>query len=312
MIYMLSVNALLHESGIKMDRLISIKVFVAVVEHGSLAAAAKLLDISRSMATRHITALEDSLQTRLLHRTTRNLGVTSAGEELLPFCRTILDQEEKLYSAALAQKSDVEGKISIATSISFGQLYLAGAIERFMDVYPQISIDLRLSDNLVDLIEEKVDIAIELNNQLPEHLIGKKLGNCSSILCATPDYFVKHGLPQSVTELRKHNCLIHKKFGNIWDMVDKTQRQSLQVKVDSNYTVNDSSILLNAVLAGRGIACLPLPFVKNLIKEGVLETVLSGYEVNLIGIWALYASRSYQPRIHRLLLDFIEADLRND
>lgn len=293
-----------------MDRLISIKVFVSVVELGSLASAAKSLDISRSMATRHIMALEESLQTRLLHRTTRNLGITNAGLDLLPLCRSILEQEEKLYRMARIQQSEMEGTISIATSISFGQLYLAGAIERFMDEYPKISIDLRLSDNLIDLVKEKVDIAIELNNQLPEHLIGKKLGHCSSVICATPDYLARHGSPQSITELQKHNCLIHKKLGNLWNMVDKTMKQSFQVEVDSNYCVNDISILLNTVLAGRGIACLPLPFVKNYINDGILEIILPKYEVNLIGIWALYASRSYQPRQHRVLLDFIEMDLK--
>lgn len=293
-----------------MDRLISIKVFVYVVELGSLASAAKALEISRSMATRHIMALEESLQTRLLHRTTRNLGITNAGLELLPCCRSILEQEEKLYHMARIQQSEMEGTISIATSISFGQLYLAGAIERFMAEFPKISVDLRLSDNLIDLVKEKVDIAIELSNQLPEHLIGKKLGNCSSVICATPDYLAKHGSPQSIAELQKHNCLIHKKLGHVWNMVDKTMEQSFQVEVDSNYSVNDSSILLNTVLAGRGIACLPLPFVKNYINDGILEIILPKYEVNLIGIWALYASRNYQPRQHRVLLDFIETDLK--
>lgn len=293
-----------------MDRLISIKVFVYVVDLGSLASAAKSLDISRSMATRHIMALEESLQTRLLHRTTRNLGITNAGLELLPLCRSILEHEEKLYRMARVQQSEMDGTISIATSISFGQLYLAGAIERFMAEYPKISIDLRLSDNLIDLVKEKVDIAIELNNQLPEHLIGKKLGNCNSVICATPDYLVKHGSPMSITELQTHNCLLHKRLGNIWNMVDRTMEQSFQVEVDSNYCVNDSSILLNAVLAGKGIACLPLPFVKNYINDGILEIILPKYDVNQIGIWALYASRSYQPRQHRVLLDFIEADLK--
>ncbi|WP_417884352.1 LysR family transcriptional regulator [Vibrio rumoiensis] len=292
-----------------MDRLTCIKLFVAAVESGSLASAAKNLDISRSMATRLITALESSLQTRLLHRTTRNLGITNSGQALLPYCRTILEQEQMLYQEALMQQSEMNGKISVMTSISFGQLYLAGAIERFMEEYPNTEIDLRLTDREIDLVKEKVDIVIELNNQLPESLIGKKLGICSSVICATPEYLARYGSPQSVTELQDHNCLVHTKIGNNWNMVDKEKKKNFNIDVSSNFSVNDSSILLNAVLAGRGVACLPLPFVKNFLKDGLLDIILPKYDVNPVGIWGLYASRHFQPRIQRHLLSFLESDL---
>lgn len=292
-----------------MDRLTCIKLFVTAVESGSLASAAKKMDISRSMATRLITALESSLQTRLLHRTTRNLGITNNGQALLPYCRSLLEQEQMLYQEALMQQSDMNGKISVMTSISFGQLYLAGAIERFTAEFPHITIDLRLCDRMVDLVKEKIDIAIELSNQLPEHLIGKKLGNCPSVLCATPEYLARYGLPQSAVELQNHNCLVHSKLGKVWDMVDKAKKQSLQIEINSNFSVNDSSILLNSVLAGKGIACLPLPYIKNFLQDGLLKVILPSYDVNPIGIWGLYASRHYQPNIQRLLLSYIEADL---
>lgn len=292
-----------------MDRLTSIKVFVMVADLGSLAGASKALEISRSMATRHIAALEKSLHARLLHRTTRNLSLTSAGQSLLPYCRDILNQEQDLYLAAKEQSSVIEGKLSIATSISFGQLYLASAIERFMDIYPSIQLELRLYSQLPDLIQEKIDIAIELSDHLPENLIGKRLGHCASVICATPHYLSAHGTPKQIDALQNHNCLVHKKLGQNWTLIDKNTKKIQRIEVRSNYLANDSTILLNAVISGRGIACLPLAFVSSFLDNAVLEAILPEYEVNPIGIWALYASRHYQPQIQRLFLDFIQADL---
>ena len=295
-----------------MDRIISMEVFVSIVKLGSLTAASEELGISRSMATRHIAALEKSLGVRLLYRSTRSLGITNVGRELLPFCQNILKQNDRLYSLAQEQQSQPKGRISLVTSISFGQLYLAQAIERFMLKYPEIVVDLTLSNHSLDLIKHGIDMAIELSNDLPESLIGKKLADCPSVVCASPQYLAEHGAPLSPEDLLDHNCLIHKRIGHDWLFVPKIGSKSAQpvnVTVTSNYSVNDSSILLNAAINGKGIACLPLPFIANDIQAGTLTVLLKDFEVNSIGIWALYPSRPYQPKLHRLLLDFLQEDL---
>ncbi|WP_299735663.1 LysR family transcriptional regulator [uncultured Endozoicomonas sp.] len=295
-----------------MDRIISMEVFVSIVELGSLTAASEVLGISRSMATRHIAALEKSLGVRLLYRSTRSLGITNVGRELLPFCQNILKQNDQLYSLAQEQQSQPKGRISLVTSISFGQLYLAQAIEQFMLKYPEIEVDLTLSNQSLDLIKHGIDMAIELSNDLPESLIGKKLADCPSVVCASPQYLAEHGAPLSPEDLLNHNCLIHKRIGHDWLFVPKIRSKSAQpvnVTVTSNYSVNDSCILLNAAINGKGIACLPLPFIANDIQAGTLTVFLKDFEVNLIGIWALYPSRPYQPKQHRLLLDFLQEDL---
>ncbi|MGP8304902.1 LysR family transcriptional regulator [Vibrio sp. YIC-376] len=294
-----------------MDRLIAMEVFVTVVDEKSLTAAARKLDISRSMATRHIAALEKSLGVRLLHRSTRSLGITSNGEELLPFCRSILQQTEQLYHLAQHQHSALDGKITIACSISFGQLYLAQSVERFLELYPNVSVDLHIFDRPVDAIKEGVDIAIETGNKLPEQLIGRRLANFPSVVCATPEYLKSHGVLTNPEDLLHHNCLVHKRLGVEWNFVDKTNPENqCKVKVKSNYSVNDTTILLKATLAGRGLCCLPLPDVRDYLQEGSLQVVLDDYHVNQLGIWALYASRQFQPKLHRLFLDFLVDDLK--
>ncbi|XNH91056.1 LysR family transcriptional regulator [Vibrio cyclitrophicus] len=295
-----------------MDRIISMEVFVSTVDLGSLTAASEALGMSRSMATRHITALEKSLGVCLLYRSTRSLGITNAGRDLLPFCQNILEQNAQLYSLAQEQHSQPKGRISLVTSISFGQGYLAQAIEQFMLKYPDIEVDLTLSNQSLDLIKHGVDMAIELSNDLPESLIGKKLADCPSVVCASPQYLAEHGAPLSPEDLLDHNCLIHKRIGNDWLFVSKAGSKSAQpinVTVTSNYSVNDSSILLNAAINGKGIACLPLPFIDNEAQTGALTILLTDCQVNPVGIWALYPSRQYQPKLHQYLLDFLQQDL---
>ncbi|ENO8811410.1 LysR family transcriptional regulator [Photobacterium damselae subsp. damselae] len=295
-----------------MDRIVSMEVFVSTVGLGSLTAASEALGMSRSMATRHITALEKSLGVCLLYRSTRSLGITNAGRDLLPFCQNILEQNAQLYSLAQEQQSQPKGRISLVTSISFGQGYLAQAIEQFMLKYPDIEVDLTLSNQSLDLIKHGVDMAIELSNELPESLIGKKLADCPSVVCASSQYLAEHGTPLSPEDLRDHNCLIHKRIGHDWLFVPKVASKSAQpvnVTATSNYSVNDSSILLDATTNGKGLACLPLPLIVNDIQAGTLTVLLKDFEVNPIGIWALYPSRQYQPKLHRLLLDFLQEDL---
>jgi len=294
-----------------MDRLKSMQVFVAVVDEQSLTAAAKKLDISRSMATRHISSLEESLGIQLLYRSTRSLGITSQGEELLPFCREILKQNEMLYHIAQHQNSALAGKISLASSISFGQLYLAQSVEHFLDLHPNVSIDLHIFDRPVDAIKEGVDIAIEGGNRLPDQLIGRRLVDFPSVICATPQYLNSHKPIHHLEDLQHHNCLVHKKIGSVWRFTKKAEtKKSQSISVRSNYTVNDTTILLKATLAHRGVCCLPLPDVLDYIESGQLQTVLDDFDVNEFGIWALYASRQYLPKLHRAFLDFLVEDLK--
>lgn len=294
-----------------MDRLKSMEVFVAVVDEKSLTAAASKLDISRSMATRHINTLEESLGVKLLYRSTRNLVLTSNGEELVPFCRDILKQSEMLYHVAQHQHSALEGKIALASSISFGQLYLAQSVERFLELHPNVSIELHIFDKPVDAIKEGVDIAIEGGNRLPDQLIGRRLADFPSVICATPEYINSHEQICEPQDLTHHNCLVHKKLGQVWSFTDKgNAKNTFSVKVKSNYTVNDTTILLKATLSSRGLCCLPVPDVRDYIESGLLTTVLDEYHVNQFGIWALYASRHYQPKLHKAFLDFLVEDLK--
>jgi DNA-binding transcriptional LysR family regulator len=148
------------------------RVFVDVVDLGSLTAAANKLDISRAMATRYIAALEKSLGTRLLHRSSRSLGVTSAGNDILPYCRQILALMDDIDSAVVGKNSEPHGLIRIASSISFGQSYLAEAMSRYTAQYPKTSVEMVLANRAVNLVEKRIDLAIQIGNDLEPGLIA--------------------------------------------------------------------------------------------------------------------------------------------
>ncbi len=198
-----------------MDRFVAMQVFVDVVELGSLTAAANKLDISRAMATRYIASLEKAFGVRLLHRSSRSLGLTSAGSEILSYCRQILALNDDIGAALESKNQEPNGLIRVASSISFGQSYLADALRRYSAQYPKVSIEMVLKDTSVNLVEQRIDLAIHVGDKLDPTVISRQLTRCASVVCAAPDYLARNGTPQRPDDLRQHNCLYHTRFGRV-------------------------------------------------------------------------------------------------
>ena len=296
-----------------MDQLAAMRVFVDVVDLGSLSAAANKLDMSRSMASRYIAALEKSFGTRLLHRSSRSLGLTSTGNDILPYCRQMLSLAQEIKALVASQHAEPCGMVRVATSVSFGQSYLAAALERFIALNPRVSIELVLADRPINLVEERIDLAIQVGEVQESGLISRLLTRCSSVVCAAPSYLANVSTPETPLALADHNCLIHTRHGKIWRFASPAAEQGsggmTEIPVSGNFSANDTLVLLNAVLAGRGIACLPQFSVSSHLQDGSLMALFPDFKLQELGVYALFSSRKHMPLAIRALLDFLVVDI---
>jgi DNA-binding transcriptional LysR family regulator len=280
------------------------QVFVAVVELGSQSAAAEHLDLSRPVVSRYLAELEDWVGARLMHRTTRKLSLTAAGLEILPRCRQMLDLSGDMQAAVSTSDDAPRGMLRISASTSFGQAQLAAAMTEFVVRYPGVSVDLQMLDRTVNLVDERIDLAIRMSNDLDPNLIARRLTVCRSVICASPGYLREHPTPQRVEDLSRHNCLTHSYVcKSLWHF--EQDGEQVSVPVQGNISANEASTLLQTTIAGAGVAMLPSYQAGTHIKNGELIRLLPHAEPRRMNMYAVYASRKHMPSALRSLLDFL-------
>ena len=280
------------------------RVFVSVVDLGSQSAAADHLDLSRPVVSRYLAELEDWVGARLMHRTTRKLSLTAAGSEILPRCRQMLELSSDMQAAVCEPDEAPRGLLRISVSTSFGQAQLADAMAAYVKRFPGVSIDLQMLDRTVNLVDERIDLAIRTSNDLDPNLIARRLTVCRSLICASPAYLLEHPAPQQVEDLRLHNCLTHSYFGkSLWHFEQAGEQVS--VPVQGNISANEASTLLRAAMAGAGIAMLPSYQAHVHIRRGELVRLLPHAEPRQMNMYAVYASRKHMPVALRSMLDFL-------
>ncbi|MEQ9727529.1 LysR family transcriptional regulator [Pseudomonas sp. WHRI 8822A] len=294
-----------------MDRLTATRVFVEVVDRGSQTAAAEHLDLSRAMVSRYLAELEGWVGARLLHRTTRKLSLTQVGNELLPHCREMLHTAEMMRATGIKANDGPSGNLRVATSQSFAQTWLSPVLVEYLARYPNTSVDVLVGSHAVNLVEERIDLALRITNQLEPNQIARHLGDCHSVVCAAPAYLAKAGTPKEPHELAGHNCLTYSYFGrSVWQF--SGQPGAVQVPVDGNLSSNDTAVLLEAAINAGGICLQPLYAAAPLLEDGRLVRLLPGWQPQSLGIHAIYASRRQMLPALRALLDFIAERLAAD
>lgn len=291
-----------------MDRLTAMRVFVEIVDSGSITLAAERLSLSRAMVSRYLADLEGWLQLRLLHRTTRRLSLTEAGTEALQHCRSMLALEAQVQGVAGALRQTPQGRLRLTTSASLADAYLTEAMARFLQHYPGIHIELLVLERAVNLVEERVDLALRITNQLDEQQHARLLGRCHSVLCASPDYLARHVPLEMPQQLQQHQCITHAYVGRSEYLLHRGQ-DSVRVPVGGRLHSNETLITRRAALAGAGIAQLPMYLVQTDLQQGRLQAVLPEWSPATLGVYALYLNRQHQPLSLRLLLDFLAADM---
>lgn len=294
-----------------MDRLTALRVFVSVVEQGSLSGAGEKLDMSRAMVSRYLAELESWMGARLLHRTTRRLSLTGPGEEALNRARAMLALGEEMEQIAMKGDDAPKGQLRITSSYSLSEALLVGAANDYLAQYPGTAIDILLLDRTVNLVEERIDLAVRITNDLDPNLVARRLGTCHSVVCASPAYLTDHPAPQKVQDLALHNCLTYTYFGkSLWEFNGPDGPES--VPVSGNLSANISNLLLEATLGGAGISLQPRYSAQPYLERGELVPLLTQWQPKRLGVYGVYATRKQMSPLLRSFLDFLLARMAAD
>jgi DNA-binding transcriptional LysR family regulator len=290
-----------------MDSLTSMRVFCAVVDNGSFAAAAGKLALSRAMVTKHVMHLENHLNIRLLNRTTRRLSLTEAGAGYYERCTQILNELEDAEAQARQASAEPRGTLRVNAPYSFATAHIAPFLPEFLASHPDLKLDITLNDRFVDLIEEGFDVAIRIAGTLPEStLVARKLAPCRMVVCGSPEYFQRHGKPGTPAELERHNCLCYSvsaSQGN-WTFMCAEGRKYV-VKANGNIRANSGDTLRSATLSGTGVMLLPSFVVGEELNDGRLQAVLTDCQTQELSVYAVYPSRRHLSAKVRAFVEFL-------
>lgn len=285
-----------------MDRLTAIKSFVEVAHLSSFTKAADRLELSRLQVSRHVQELEQWLEQRLLHRTTRKVSLTKQGEQALIRFEHILNETAALVTQSQLDKKELTGSIRLSSPIGFSQTMLVDAVSQFIEEHPKVTIDIHASDSFSDLVEKRIDIALRYTNNPDENLIARPLMKIGSTVCASETYLKKHGHPLVPKDLANHNCLVHLS-NNHWQLIKDNKVE--EVKVSGPLICNDVTTIVQATINGTGIALIPYDLARLYIAKQELVPILTDYTIASNKLWAVYLSRSYQTPVVRAFIDFV-------
>lgn len=282
-----------------------ISVFCAVATHKSFSKAAKQLGISPTVVTRRIARLEKSLDTRLLQRSTRQVTLTEAGQLYYTQVQDLLTALEASKKMVKSLNEEVTGTLKIGVPVSISYLHISPALHQFIKKYPQLKIQIVHGNHLLDLLGSGFDLVIHCSKLPDSSFYYKKLGQWKKIICASPAYLKKHGVPKIPQELMSHQCVDH------YDNVQKTwkfklDKSLIEVPINANIYVNSSLDLKNLALQGLGIAYLPSFTVYHELKEGHLISILEDYQPPAVDMLAVYPSNQYVNKKTKLFLEFLE------
>lgn len=288
-----------------MDQLTSMQAFVTVVDSGGFTAAAERLPISRAGVSKHINSLESRLGVRLLNRTTRQTSLTEAGQAYYQRCVQILEDIADSECVVTGLTSEPHGTLRINAPMSFGRQHLAPLLSRFRERFPRVDIDLSLNDRQVDVIEEGYDIVIRIARLKDSSLFARRIAPCKHVLCASPQYLAKQGIPTSPEQLTQHSCLhySHLEAGREWILQGPEGEH--RIPISGPLTANNGDVICTAACDGMGIALLPTFIVADPIKAGRLQLVLPDYCPAEIHIHAVYPSKKFMSVKVRSFIDFL-------
>jgi DNA-binding transcriptional LysR family regulator len=288
-----------------MQDLEAMAIFARVVEDKSFSAAARRLNLSKSLVSKHITQLERSIGARLLNRTTRALSLTDAGAAFYEHCARIVEELEEAKLAVSRLHSEPRGLLRISSSVAFGRLHVAPAVADFLEAYPEVKIDMVTTDRFVDLAEEAFDVVIRIVAEPAPNAVARELAPVHRKMCATPEYFGRHGVPKTLQDLEHHNCLIYTSFNPQGPWRLRGPDGDISVRVPGNLRLNDDDALAAAVLCGMGIALLPTFIVGKDLQSGRLQSVLSEYIPLERHVYAVYLPTRHLSAKVRCFIDFL-------
>ena len=282
-----------------------IYVFVKVVEAGSFVGASKQLNMPSTTVSRKVQKLEEALGVRLLQRSTRKLYLTDIGQQYFERCQQSLVGIEEATTIASQARSMPTGVLRITSPMDFAVNYLQPWVDEFLRIYPDVNIELEVTDRYVDLLDERIDIAFRSGELEDSSLVARRIGPKQSVLCASPGYLERAGQPISPEELSHHDCVImgSSLANQHWKL--QTKNGEVTVPVKGRYAVDNMQLVVKALISGMGIAQVPYPLVRALLKNGELVQVLEGCEPAQQSIYVVYPSHKQLAGHVRAFIDYV-------
>lgn len=281
-----------------------IEVFCTVARHKSFAKAARALHISSSVVTRRIVRLEQKLAIQLLHRTTRQVTLTEAGQIYYEEVSNILDALETSNKNIKSLNKEIMGNLKIGLPVSISHLHIVPQLHKFLEKFTNLKIHIINGNHLLDLLSDGFDLIVYCGDLPNSNFHYKKLATWEKIICAAPAYLAKHGIPKKLNDLMQHNCLDHaENFNFVWHLYDKNKPR--EIPVNGNVRVNSSIDLCKLAVSGLGLTYLPSFTVHHELKAGSLVSVLDNYRPPALNMYAVYPTSKYLNRKTQLFLEFI-------
>lgn len=293
-----------------MDRHQAMQCFCRVVETGSFAAAARDLEVARSVVTKTVQSLEQWTGARLLARSTRSMQLTDAGERFYAYCRRAIADTEQMLGAMHSASRSLSGRLVVASPVSLTLAFLAEHLHAFQAEHPGVELELRLSDRPADLIRDGIDVALRGQARLDDSsLVATPLMVMQRCVCASPAYWKRHGRPAHPTELARLNCLPYLLGSDAlqWQFDGADGRHLVEVR--GSFRADNSLLLIDALLRGVGVALVPRVMVLVPLREGRLDVVLADYRTEARSLHAVYASRDHLPERVRAFIRFLKGRL---
>jgi DNA-binding transcriptional LysR family regulator len=288
-----------------MDKFLEMKVFSAVVDAGSFTGATNALDMSKAAVSRYVAELEERLGVRLLHRTTRKLSPTTEGEIFYARCRELLGNLDEAEAEITSRTGEAAGLLKVSVPVTFGLMHLAPLWPAFLARHPKLSLDITLSDRVVDLVEDGFDMAVRIGQLPASTLISRKLAATRMVLCASPGYLRRRGEPARPDDLTQHDVISYSLFasGENWSFTGPDGEAT--VKVAPRMRTNSGDTCRAAALQDQGLILQPTFIVGPDLAQGLLKETMPDYHSIELGIYAVYPSRKFVSPKVRLLIDFL-------
>jgi DNA-binding transcriptional LysR family regulator len=292
-----------------MDKLAAMRTFVAIVDHGSLTAAADSLGKAGPTVVRSLATLEEELGVRLLRRTTRRMSLTEEGRSYLERCRQILSDVDEAERALSSRQATPRGELRVTAPVLFGQLRVAPLVMRFLREYAEVKVELLLLDRVVNMVEEGIDVGIRIAELEDSSMIATRVGEVRRVVCASPSLLRRSGTPRHPRELADAPCVHFQglSIAPVWNFVD--DRKSLSVAIDGPFASNQAAVAVEACAEGLGFGRFLSYQVESLVQQKKLRVVLEEFEPPPIPIHVVFAhARLMTPRI-RAFVDWMKTHL---
>ncbi|MBF4556223.1 LysR family transcriptional regulator [Pseudomonas sp. p50] len=288
-----------------MSEMDDLAAFAVLIEAGSFTLAAQQLGCSKGQLSKRISLLETRFSVVLLQRTTRRLSLTAAGAALLPQAQALVVQVERARQALARLKDDMAGPVRMTVPVSLGETFFDGLLLEFSSKYPEVQIELDLSNNFRDLSRDGFDLAVRSEVGNDERLVSRPLLAWNEMTCASPAYLEQYGEPQTPQSLVEHRCLLNSHYSGREEWLYHQQHELLRVRVSGPFASNHYSLLKKAALAGAGIARLPSYLLQAELADGQLRWLLRDYQTRRMPMYLVHPYQGGLPKRTQVLADYL-------